>query len=54
MDKFKEMLENLEKNEGSLKNFSHSYNHMGINVREGNVIEYKEYAPGAHSLSIVI
>ena len=52
MDKFNELLALLEKNEGSLLNFSRSYTHMGLHIKEGNVIEYKEYAPGAHSLSI--
>ncbi len=54
IDKFNEALKLLEENEGSLENFSRSYNDMGLWLREGNVIEYKEYAPGAHSLSIVI
>jgi len=54
MDKFNELLSTLEKNEGSLLNFSRSYTHMGLQIKEGNIIEYKEYAPGALSLSIVL
>lgn len=52
----KRMLEKvnlIEKNEESFVKFCESYEHFGVHVRE-DAIYLKEYAPGAHSLSIVI
>jgi len=47
------MLRTFEENEGGLLNFARSYKRMGIQVQENNDIVFKEWAPGAKSLSIV-
>ena len=52
MDTYKALLSKIEKNEGSLIDFSQGYKKLGLNVIEGG-ITYKEYAQGAKSLSIV-
>jgi hypothetical protein len=52
LSKFETLLKEIEKNEGSLLKFSESYKRMGLNVTD-NGIEYREYAPGAHGITIV-
>jgi hypothetical protein len=52
LNKFRTLLKEIEKNEGSLKEFSESYKRMGLNMTE-NGIEYREYAPGAKDITIV-
>lgn len=52
-DLFKKQLEEIEKNETSLEAFSQSYKKLGLNKTKDNDIIYREYAPGAKSISIV-
>jgi hypothetical protein len=52
LNKFETLLNEIEKNEGSLIEFSESYKRMGLNMTE-NGIEYREYAPGAKDITIV-
>jgi hypothetical protein len=52
MTTFNNLLREIEKNEGGLLNFSESYKLMGINITDEG-ITYREYAPGARSMTIV-
>lgn len=52
-DLFKKQLEEIEKNEGSLEAFAQGYKQLGLNKTKDNDIIYREYAPGAKSISIV-
>ena len=49
---FEKQLKEIEKNEGSLESFSHSYLNMGIHCLPNDVITYREYAPGAKGISL--
>jgi len=49
---YNNLLNEIEKNEGGLLKFCKGYENLGLNVRE-NGIEYREYAPGAKSMTIV-
>ena len=50
--KYKEVMEEIIKNEMTLENFSNSYEHMGINLLLNGDIKYREYAPGAKGVSL--
>lgn len=49
---YNNLINEIDKNEGGLLNFCKGYEKLGLNVRE-NGIEYREYAPGAKSITIV-
>ena len=50
--KFCEMLDEIEKNEGSLYEFSHGYRKLGFNETNDGVW-YREWAPGAKSANLI-
>ncbi len=52
VDKYKYILAEIEKNEDGILNFSRSYKNMGLIVNSEGIL-YREYAPGAKSLTIV-
>lgn len=47
---FKQLLEKITSNEGSLEQFCRSYNTFGLHVNDDNSIRGIEWAPGAHAL----
>ena len=51
IDRFKDQLGIIEKESGSLENFSSAYNYLGINYDgDKDGWWYREWAPGAHAL----
>jgi hypothetical protein len=52
VERFKQVIKEIETNEGDFIEFCRSYKKMGIHVTEEG-IKYTEYAPGARALSIV-
>jgi len=53
VETFRKVLSDIYKNEGSLLEFSLSYMKMGLNLTKDGIL-YREYAPGASSLTIVL
>jgi 1,4-alpha-glucan branching enzyme len=47
-------IKKFEGNEGSFLNFAKSYNKFGLNVDSDGVITYREWAPSAKEVSLVI
>jgi 1,4-alpha-glucan branching enzyme len=39
---------------GSFLNFTRSYNKYGLNINKDGDLEYREWAPGAKELSLVL
>lgn len=48
----KEWLKIFEEGEGGLLNIGRSYTKFGLNIQSNGDITYREWAPGAKSLSI--
>lgn len=44
----------FEKDAGSLLDFAHSYNQFGLNINQDGDLEYREWAPNAKEVSLVI
>eukprot|EP00741_Cyanophora_paradoxa_P021974 tig00021432_g21211.t1 len=52
MDMFKDFKRRIDEHEGGIEKFTRGYEKFGFNRRNG-YIEYREWAPGARSLSIM-
>jgi hypothetical protein len=52
MDKFKQVIKDIETNEGDFLEFCRGYKKMGLQITKQGV-KFTEYAPGARALSIV-
>ena len=48
----KQIISDIEKNEGSFIEFCQSYRKMGLYATEEGIV-FREYAPGAHEMTIV-
>ena len=52
LEHFKNKLNEIERNEGSLENFANSYQRYGVHLQPNNDIVYREYAPSAKGISL--
>jgi hypothetical protein len=53
VEKFKQVIKDIETNEGDFYEFCRGYKKMGLQITQDGV-KFTEYAPGARALSIVI
>jgi hypothetical protein len=53
INSMKDLIKEIEKNEGDLVEFCRSYRKMGLHTTDEGII-FREYAPGAQQMTIVI